>query len=83
VCNGKAAQVASDIAEITGVQQAEGVTGPYMPAKMVPMLSQRCQDSVEEAFSGARQDRRCSGICVSTLRHEPFGYQRLATTMVL
>jgi DNA-binding Lrp family transcriptional regulator len=26
---GKAAQVAKDIAEITGVQQAEDVTGPY------------------------------------------------------
>ena len=26
---GKAAQVARDIAEITGVQQAEDVTGPY------------------------------------------------------
>jgi DNA-binding Lrp family transcriptional regulator len=26
---GKAAQVAKDMIEITGVQQAEGVTGPY------------------------------------------------------
>jgi hypothetical protein len=83
VCNGAAAQVARDIAEITGVQQAEEVTGPYMPAKWCP-----CCRNVVRILSKRHSQQRdnvsaAQGIGVSTLRHEPFGYQRLTTTLAL
>jgi hypothetical protein len=49
----------------------------------VGMLSQRCQDSVGDPSQGETTDDAAQGIGVSTLRHEPFGYQRLTTTLAL